>query len=85
MPLPPPPKAAFTSNGYPTRGASFFAASMSTGSRVPGTIGMPAGVGDPPCCRLVAHLLDRVRGRAHERGSGSSTACAKCARSARNP
>ena len=58
---------------------------MSTGSRVPGTIGMPAASAirraaalSPICSIAVADGPTNVN-------PASSTACAKCARSARNP
>ncbi len=85
MPLPPPPNAALTSSGYPRRGASFLAWAMSTGSRVPGTIGMPAASAKrraadlSPICSIAEALGPTNVNPA------SSTAWAKCARSARNP
>ena len=44
MPLPPPPRAAFTSSGNPTRSAAArtAAASFGSGNSAPGTTGTPA-------------------------------------------
>jgi BirA family biotin operon repressor/biotin-[acetyl-CoA-carboxylase] ligase len=85
MPLPPPPNAAFTTSGKPSRAASFFAFARSTGSRVPGTIGMPAA-----SAIFRASALSPIASIAGAVGPtnvmpASSTACANCARSARKP
>ena len=85
MPLPPPPNAALTSSGNPMRGASFLAMATSTGSRVPGMMGTPAA----SAIRLAAALSPKssiaTGGGPTNVNPASSTAVAKCARSARKP
>ena len=85
MPLPPPPNAAFTSNGNPTRSACFFAWRMSTGSGVPGTIGTPARSATTRAAALSPICSIAAADGPTNVNPVSSTAFAKCARSARNP
>ena len=85
MPLPPPPKAAFTINGYPIRSACLRAARRSTGCAVPGTIGIPLA----SAARRAAALSPMISiasgvGPMNVRPA-STTAAAKLPRSARKP
>ena len=85
MPLPPPPKAAFTRSGKPIRSACFLACFASTGSGVPGTIGMPLA----SAARLAAALSPIVSiasgGGPMNVMPASPTALANPARSDRKP
>ena len=85
MPFPPPPKAAFTSKGNPILGACAFAWSMSTGSAVPGTIGIPAASAMRRAADLSPIVSIAAAGGPTKVSPASVTAAAKAARSARNP
>ena len=85
MPLPPPPNAAFTSSGNPTRSACFLAWRMSTGSGVPGTIGTPLRSATRRAAALSPMISIASADGPTNVNPASAVACAKCARSARNP
>ena len=85
MPFPPPPNAAFTTRGNPILAASFFARARSTGSRVPGTIGIPAASATRRAAALSPIVAIASGVGPTNPSPASSTACANWARSAKNP
>ena len=85
MPFPPPPKAAFTSSGKPMRSACFLACFASTGSGVPGTIGMPLASAARRAAALSPIISIACGGGPTNVSPASPTASAKWARSDRKP